>query len=80
MKITKNTFIITATAALLAGCGSTIIPSLSLPMEGPESPAAKSAELTDAELKTWSSKDLQNDTIPGMGVDRTYQEIIKDSV
>jgi cell wall-associated protease len=80
MKITKNTFIITATAALLAGCGSTIIPSLSLPMEGPESPAAKTAELTEAELKAWSSKDLQNDTIPGMGVDRTYQEIIKDKV
>jgi cell wall-associated protease len=80
MKITKNTFIITATAALLAGCGSTIIPSLSLPMEGAESPAAKTAELTEAELKAWSSKDLQNDTIPGMGVDRTYQEIIKDKV
>ena len=80
MKITKNTFIITATAALLAGCGSTIIPSLSLPMEGQQAPAAKTAELTDAELKAWSSKDLQNDTIPGMGVDRTYQEIIKDKV
>ena len=80
MKITKNTFIITATAALLAGCGSTIIPSLSLPMEGPEAASAKTAELTEAELKTWSSKDLQNDTIPGMGVDRTYQEIIKDKV
>ncbi|MDC1312560.1 S8 family peptidase [Flavobacteriaceae bacterium] len=80
MKITKNSFIITATAALLAGCGSTIIPSLSLPMEGQQAPAAKTAELTDAELKAWSSKDLQNDTIPGMGVDRTYQEIIKDKV
>ena len=80
MKITKNTFIITATAALLAGCGSTIIPSLSLPMEGPETASAKTAELTEAELKTWSSKDLQNDTIPGMGVDRTYREIIKDKV
>ena len=80
MKITKNTFIITATAALLAGCGSTIIPSLSLPMEGQQAPAAKTTDLTDAELKAWSSKDLQNDTIPGMGVDRTYQEIIKDKV
>ncbi|MDB4302907.1 S8 family peptidase [bacterium] len=78
--MTKNSFIITATAALLAGCGSTIIPSLSLPMEGQQAPAAKTAELTDAELKAWSSKDLQNDTIPGMGVDRTYQEIIKDKV
>ena len=80
MKNAKNTFIITATAALLAGCGSTIIPSLSLPMEGPEAASAKTAELTEAELKAWSSKDLQNDTIPGMGVDRTYQEIIKDKV
>jgi cell wall-associated protease len=80
MKITKNTFIITATAALLAGCGSTIIPSLSLPMEGQQTPTAKTTDLTDAELKAWSLKDLQNDTIPGMGVDRTYQEIIKDKV
>ena len=80
MKITKNIFFITATAALLAGCGSTIIPSLSLPMESPEAPAAKTAELTDAQLKAWSLKDLQNDTIPGMGVERTYQEIIKDKV
>ena len=80
MKITKNIFFITATAALLGGCGSTIIPSLSLPMESPEAPAAKTAELTDAQLKAWSLKDLQNDTIPGMGVERTYQEIIKDKV
>ena len=56
MKITKNIFIITATAALLAGCGSTIIPSLSLPMERPESPAAKTAELTEAELKLGAQK------------------------
>ena len=78
MKITKITFIITATAALLAGCGSTIIPSLSIPMEGSETASAKTADLTEDELKAWSSKDLQNDSIPGMGVERTYQEIIKD--
>ena len=80
MKITKNIFIVSAVAALMAGCGSTIIPSLSIDMESPEAPAAKTAELTEAELKAWSSKDLQNDTIPGMGVERTYQEIIKNKV
>ena len=80
MKITKNIFIVSAVAALMAGCGSTIIPSLSIDMESPEAPAAKTAELTEAELKAWSSKDLQNDTIPGMGVERTYQEIIKDKI
>ena len=80
MKITKNIFIVSAMATLMAGCGSTIIPSLSIEMESPEAPAAKTAELTETELKAWSSKDLQNDTIPGMGVERTYQEIIKDKV
>ena len=80
MKITKNIFFITAVATLLVGCGSTIIPSLSLAMESAEAPAAKKADLTDAQLKAWSLKDLQNDTIPGMGVERTYQESIKDKV
>ena len=49
MKITKNIFIVSAVAALMAGCGSTIIPSLSIDMESPEAPAAKTAELTEAD-------------------------------
>ena len=80
MKTKTNIFFIALAALLLTGCGSTIIPSLSMAMEEPEAPAAKTAKLTEAELKSWSLKDLQNDTIPGMGVERTYQEIIKDKV
>ena len=59
MKITKNTFIITATAALLAGCGSTIIPSLSLPMEGPETASAKTAEFK-SKISFWLQDVLIN--------------------
>jgi cell wall-associated protease len=80
MKIIKNTLFITAAAAILAGCGSTSIPALSIPMENSDIVPLKVASLTDVELKSWSSKDLQNDTIPGMAVDRTYQEIIQNSV
>ncbi|GER58629.1 peptidase S8 [Patiriisocius marinus] len=38
----------------------------------------KITPISDAQLKMWSDLDLQNDTIPGMGVDRTYTEIIKN--
>jgi cell wall-associated protease len=80
MKIIKNTLFITAAAAILAGCVSTSIPALSIPMENSEIVPLKVASLTDVELKSWSSKDLLNDTIPGMAVDRTYQEIIQNRI
>jgi len=32
--------------------------------------------LSDAEEKSWSGKDLVNDTIPGMSVERTYDELL----
>ena len=78
MKTKTNIFFIALTALLLTGCGSTIIPSLSMAMEEPEAPAAKTAKLTEAELKSWSLKDLQNDTIPGNGVDDDKNGYIDD--
>jgi subtilisin family serine protease len=37
----------------------------------------KKAELTDAQLKRWSFMDLQKDTVPGMSVDKAYNEFLK---
>ncbi len=37
----------------------------------------KKSEITDAELKRWSFLDLQKDTIPGMSVDKAYNEFLK---
>jgi cell wall-associated protease len=37
----------------------------------------KKAELTDAQLKRWSFLDLQKDTVPGMSVDKAYNEFLK---
>lgn len=37
----------------------------------------KKAGIKDENLKRWSHLDLQNDTIPGMSVDRAYSELLK---
>lgn len=43
-----------------------------------DSSLKKKAKVEEEQLKHWSSADLLTDTIPGMSVDRAYQEIIRD--
>ena len=37
----------------------------------------KISPLSEAQEKSWKSKDLQRDTIPGMSVERTYAELLR---
>ena len=67
----------TIAAALLVGCGSTTPAIISTPTENIDTSPLKEAELTKAEKENWGHLDLERDTIPGMGVDRAYAEIIK---
>ncbi len=76
MKQLKPLFFASATALLLASCGSSVEPISTAPLQNSESQPAKVADLTDDQLKTWSYTDLATDTIPGMSVDRAYAEII----
>ncbi len=78
MKIIKKTFFISAATVILAGCGSTSAPIVSTPIENIDTMPLKVTPLTESQLKNWSAKDLEKDTIPGMGVERAYREIIKD--
>ncbi|WP_271855302.1 S8 family peptidase [Patiriisocius marinus] len=78
MTILKSSFIAIAAASLLASCGSGSAPIISTPVENIDMLPLKITPISDAQLKMWSDLDLQNDTIPGMGVDRTYTEIIKN--
>jgi len=34
--------------------------------------------LNSTALKTWWQKDLEKDSIPGIGLDRVYDELIKN--
>src|SRR6478609_7473630 len=38
----------------------------------------KKGELTETELKRWSHLDLSKDSIPGMSVDKAYNELLKN--
>ncbi|WP_439152632.1 S8 family peptidase [Winogradskyella sp.] len=62
---------------LFFGCGSTA-DVLSTPVENIDTSPLKVSDLTEAEKKNWGHLDLEQDTIPGMAVDRAYEEIIKN--
>ena len=58
------------------GCGSTR--QLNLPLETANNVPLKTSELSENQLKSWSFMDLAKDTVPGMSVDKAYDEIIKN--
>ena len=62
--------------SILMGCGATTI--LSTPVENIDTIPLKISELSEAEKQHWMHADLFADTIPGMSVDRAYDEIIKN--
>ncbi|NNK11114.1 MAG: S8 family serine peptidase [Flavobacteriaceae bacterium] len=59
---------------LLVGCGSINI--VSTPIENIDAVPLKVTALTEEEKQSWGHADLLTDTIPGMSVDRAYEEII----
>jgi subtilisin family serine protease len=62
---------------LLTGCGSTGGLILT-PVENIDATPLKISDLSEAEKQNWGHLDLVADTIPGMSVDRAYDEIIKN--
>lgn len=77
MKLFKSFAIVAFTATTLFNCGSSS-GVISTPLENIDTMPLKISELTDAEKQHWGHLDLKNDTIPGMSVDRAYDEIIKN--
>src|SRR5690625_3874588 len=65
-------------AVVLAGCGSSAPSIVSTPIENIDDRPLKVMDLTEDELKTWGAADLTLDTIPGMSINRAYDEIIKN--
>lgn len=61
---------------LLAGCGSTAL--VLTPIEKIDTVPLKIAELTEEESESWGHADLISDTIPGISLNKAYDEIIKN--
>ena len=67
-----------AVATVIYGCGGTSTGILSTPIENIDTMPLKVSELTETQKQTWGHLDLVKDTIPGMSVDKAYDEIIKN--
>lgn len=61
-------------AFLLAGCGATQL--VSTPIENIDPVPLKVSELSEPQQKRWGHADLLRDTIPGMSVDRAYEDLL----
>jgi subtilisin family serine protease len=70
--------LIAGLAATMAGCGSSAPSIVSTPLENIDSMPLKVTDLTETELQGWGGADLVSDTIPGMSVNKAYEEIIKN--
>lgn len=77
MRILKTSLFAVALSAVMASCGSSA-PIVATPIGNIDSQPLKNTELTEAQLKHWSAMDLVTDTVPGMSVDKAYNEIIKN--
>lgn len=64
------------TAGFLTSCGGGA-DILSTPIENIDNTPLKVSELTETEKQTWGHLDLIKDTIPGMSVDKVYNELLK---
>ncbi len=71
--------LVMAGAVIITGCSSTAPNIVSTPIADIDSIPLKITDLSETELKGWGGADLMADTIPGMSVNRAYQEIIKNN-
>lgn len=76
MRIIKTSIFALALSTILVSCGSSAI--IGTPIDNAGIFPTKNASLTDDELKNWSSLDMVKDTVPGMSVDRAYEELIRN--
>ncbi|RMA66033.1 S8 family peptidase [Ulvibacter antarcticus] len=75
MKIFKSALLVAA-AAIITSCGGGVAPIISTPIANIDTLPLKVAPLTESQTKKWGAFDLLRDTIPGMSVDRAYNEIL----
>ncbi|MBC9794591.1 S8 family peptidase [Sinomicrobium weinanense] len=75
MNLSRSFLFPVSAALLLAGCGTTAI--VSTPIENIDAVPLKVADLNNDEFKAWPHADLIADTIPGMSVNKAYEELLK---
>ena len=77
MKYNKSLILSAFTASMFFSCATLKVTNA--PIKDLSGVAAKQAELTEKEKHTWGHLDVLTDSLPGMSVEKTYAEIIKDN-
>lgn len=85
MRINKSIYFSALVALALTSCKTaqqSYLQDLSAlkPIETADHLPARKSSLQEKDLQRWSHLDILRDTVPGMSVDRAYEEIIKDKV
>jgi len=82
IKIMKTPFLkpllIAGLSLIMLGCGSSSPVLVSTPIENIDKIPLKITPLTETQLQGWGAADLMTDTIPGMSINKAYNEIIKN--
>lgn len=78
MKFIKPLFISSILVLALSSCSPGLAPMISTNATNIDKMPLKTSPVKETDLKRWSHLDLSNDTIPGMSVDRAFNEIIKN--
>ncbi|MDM1509365.1 S8 family serine peptidase [Myroides odoratimimus] len=76
MRLIKPLYLSAALALALTSCGTTSTIT-NTPISGVDNLPKRTTKLTEEQLRRWSHLDIINDTVPGMSVDRAYEEILK---
>lgn len=71
--------LIAGIAMAITGCSSSSPAIVATPISNIDKIPLKVTPLTDTQLKGWPEADLVSDTIPGMSVNKAYNEIIKNN-
>lgn len=82
MKINKAFYLSAVVALALTGCSSTqqyYLPNITNlePITNADHLPTRTSDLSEKDLQRWSHLDILRDTVPGMSVDRAYEELIK---
>ncbi len=77
MKFYKLFFILPLLAIAIASCSPKIAPMVGTNPAKIDQTPLKTTPIKETDLKRWSHLDLVKDTIPGMSVDKAYNELLK---
>ena len=76
MKYNKSLILSACAASIFFRCAT--IKVTNVPIKNLSEIASKQAEINEKERRTWGHLDILSDSLPGMSVEKTYTEIIKD--